>query len=137
ARSRRSRPGRTVTPHPAGPTPSPSPRTQTAPPARRPPAGVASPSAATPNTVAGTPVAGTGAVRTPTTAAPGAGSAHPIAFTGTDGNIYLVNTDGSAKRSLAAGLDPAWSPDRSRIAFWRGTGDTSGCENDPGINQAP
>ena len=59
-----------------------------------------------------------------------------IAFSGADGNIYLVNRDGSSRHSLGAGLDPAWSPDGSQIAFWRGTGDTSGCENDP-LQQTP
>ncbi len=35
------------------------------------------------------------------------------------GNIYLINADGSGLRRLTDGLDPAWAPDRSAIAFTR------------------
>jgi Tol biopolymer transport system component len=64
-----------------------------------------------------------------TTGGPRQVSHQQLAYEGTDGNIHLINTDGSGSRTLGAGLDPTWSPDGSRIAFWRGTGNTSGCDN--------
>lgn len=85
------------------------------------------------------------AARTASGALPGgstrAGGASPtarrqLAVAGADGNIYVLNIDGTSRHSLGAGLDPAWSPDGSQIAFWRGTGDTSGCDNDP-LQQTP
>ena len=45
-----------------------------------------------------------------------------IAFS-RDGKIYLANSDGTGLVQLTAGpadIEPAWSPDASRIAFYRG-----------------
>ena len=49
------------------------------------------------------------------------------------GEIYVAEIDGSNRRRLASGAEPAWSPDGTRIAFYRG-GDTQcdptvGCAN--------
>jgi len=43
-----------------------------------------------------------------------------IAFqTATGGEIYVVNVDGSGLRQVATGLDPAFSPDGTRLAYAR------------------
>jgi Tol biopolymer transport system component len=43
-----------------------------------------------------------------------------IAFqTRTGGDIYVINADGSALRRVATGLDPAFSPDGTRLAYAR------------------
>jgi len=43
-----------------------------------------------------------------------------VAFqTSTGGDIYLVNADGNSLRRLTTGLDPAFSPDGTRLAYAR------------------
>ena len=57
----------------------------------------------------------TTAVRPPAPALPG-----KVAFqTNIGGDIYLVNADGSGLRRLTTGLDPAFSPDGTRLAYAR------------------
>lgn len=49
-----------------------------------------------------------------------------IAYETADGQIMLANADGSAGRALTEGVEPAISPDGSRVAFIRLTGETPG-----------
>ena len=59
-------------------------------------------------------------------AAPAQRLAGKIAFqTGSGGDIYLVNADGTGLRRIAAGLDPTLSPDGTRLAYAR-WGDPAG-----------
>lgn len=50
------------------------------------------------------------------TTVPVAGVDGQIAFV-QDGMIYVINTDGTGKQSLASGASPAWSPDGAQIAY--------------------
>ncbi len=72
----------------------------------------------------------TAAAPTRTTAsaasAPGARAATPVPLAGKiafatsiGGDIYLVNADGTGLRRVAAGIDPALSPDGTRLAYTR------------------
>lgn len=58
--------------------------------------------------------------------APGARTATPVPLAGKivfataiGGDIYLVNADGTGLRRVAAGIDPALSPDGTRLAYTR------------------
>jgi dipeptidyl aminopeptidase/acylaminoacyl peptidase len=101
--------------------------------------GVRRPAAVTTSTLAPTAVAGSPDVRgraTPSASnAPSQASAHAsavarngrLAYMGTDG-IHVAEIDGSQARLVApGGLDPDWSPDGSKIAFWKGSGDVDSC----------
>ena len=54
-----------------------------------------------------------------------------LAYTGTDGKIYVGDGTGH-DRALTSGFDPRWSPDRTRLLFWSGTGDTATCDTPSG-----
>jgi len=56
---------------------------------------------------------------TPSSTPPPILSGKIVFQTGIGGDIYLVNGDGSGLRRLAQGLDPALSPDGSRVAYAR------------------
>lgn len=42
---------------------------------------------------------------------------HPLPSNASDWNIYAMNADGSSQTFLTSGVDRAWSPDGSQIAF--------------------
>ncbi len=75
-----------------------------------------------------TPVSSTPAASAPTASSVG-GTASPAGLQGTlvfqngDGQIYAYNLAAGSLRPLAAGMDPAISPDGSEVAFVRGGGE--------------
>lgn len=56
---------------------------------------------------------------TRSTAKPAAGRLAFSTWTGSGFTIYAMNADGSGLVAVAQGLDPSFSPDGTRIAFWR------------------
>ena len=53
------------------------------------------------------------------TADPGAGRLAFSSWTGSVSMVYTMRPDGSALALIAEGIDPSFSPDGQRIAFWR------------------
>lgn len=53
----------------------------------------------------------------PGRAAAGGAAQDQIVFNDLDGNLFVMNADGSGLKSLGPGHSPAWSPDARRIVF--------------------
>jgi hypothetical protein len=70
------------------------------------------------------------AVAPPPQPAPGAASGvrggKLVFMTGSGGDIYIINADGSGLRRLTSGIDPILSPDGSQVAFARWNDDQRG-----------